>query len=81
MPGALPHDIDLRYERGELTLRGKVQPSEAHGNLVFARTSGQDGKAQGITAFLVDVDAAGFDVPYYHWCLNMPTDHGEVTRC
>ena len=47
--------------------------------LVFARTSGQDGKAQGITAFLVDVDTPGFDVPYYHWSFNMPTDHGEVT--
>jgi len=47
--------------------------------LVFARTSGQDGKAQGITAFLVATDAPGFDVPYYHWCFNMPTDHGEVT--
>jgi acyl-CoA dehydrogenase len=47
--------------------------------LVFARTSGQDGKAQGITAFLVATDVPGFDVPYYHWCFNMPTDHGEVT--
>jgi acyl-CoA dehydrogenase len=47
--------------------------------LVFARTSGQDGKAQGITAFLVDVHTPGLDVPYYHWCFNMPTDHGEVT--
>ncbi len=46
--------------------------------LVFARTSGQDGKAQGISAFLVPVDVAGFDVPYYHWSFNMPTDHGEV---
>jgi acyl-CoA dehydrogenase len=46
--------------------------------LVFARTSGADGKAQGISAFLVDTDAPGLDVPYYHWCLNMPTDHGEV---
>lgn len=36
MPGALPHDIDLRYENGELTLRGKVQPSERPGNLIFA---------------------------------------------
>jgi len=35
MPGALPHDIDLRYEQGELTLRGKVQPRETVGNLVF----------------------------------------------
>lgn len=35
MPGAMPHDIDLRYEQGELTLRGKVEPGEARGNLVF----------------------------------------------
>ena len=47
--------------------------------LVFARTSGQDGKAQGITAFLVPTSTPGFDVPYYWWCFNMPTDHGEVT--
>jgi alkylation response protein AidB-like acyl-CoA dehydrogenase len=47
--------------------------------LVFARTSGQDGKAQGISAFLVPVDAPGLEVPYYHWSFNMPTDHGEVT--
>ncbi len=36
MPGALPHDIDLRYEQGELTLRGKVQPAESDGNLIFS---------------------------------------------
>src|SRR5260370_25654551 len=35
MPGALPHDIDLRYEQGELTLRGKVQPSQPRENLIF----------------------------------------------
>ncbi|MFZ0040283.1 MAG: acyl-CoA dehydrogenase family protein [Solirubrobacteraceae bacterium] len=46
--------------------------------LVFARTSGVDGKAQGISAFLVPTDAPGLEVPYYWWCLNMPTDHGEV---
>ncbi|HWE09573.1 MAG TPA: acyl-CoA dehydrogenase family protein [Solirubrobacteraceae bacterium] len=46
--------------------------------LVFARTSGVDGKASGISAFLVPVPAPGLDVPYYHWCFNMPTDHGEL---
>ena len=46
--------------------------------LVFARTSGADGKAQGISAFLVPVPTPGLDVPYYHWCFNMPTDHGEL---
>jgi acyl-CoA dehydrogenase len=48
-------------------------------DLVFARTSGQDGKAQGISAFLVPTDSPGFEVPFYWWTFNMPTDHGEVT--
>lgn len=47
-------------------------------DLVFARTSGEDGQARGITAFLVPCDAEGFAVPYYWWTFNMPTDHGEV---
>jgi acyl-CoA dehydrogenase len=47
-------------------------------DLIFARTSGQPGQAQGITAFLVPTDAPGFDVPFYWWTFNMPTDHGEV---
>jgi alkylation response protein AidB-like acyl-CoA dehydrogenase len=47
-------------------------------DLVFARTSGQPGKAAGITAFLVPTDAPGFEIPYYHWTFTMPTDHAEV---
>ncbi|QQW34741.1 acyl-CoA dehydrogenase family protein [Mycobacterium marinum] len=47
-------------------------------DLVFARTSGEPGQARGISAFLVPTDTAGFNVPYYWWTLNMPTDHGEV---
>lgn len=47
-------------------------------DLVFARTGGEDGKADGITAFLVPTDAPGFEVPYYWWTFTMPTDHAEV---
>ena len=47
-------------------------------DLVFARTSGEPGQARGITAFLVPTDAPGFEVPFYWWTFNMPTDHGEV---
>ena len=47
-------------------------------DLVFARTSGEAGQARGITAFLVPTDTPGFNVPYYWWTFNMPTDHGEV---
>jgi HSP20 family protein len=36
MPGVSPYDIELNYERGELILRGKVQPREPHGNLIFS---------------------------------------------
>jgi alkylation response protein AidB-like acyl-CoA dehydrogenase len=47
-------------------------------DLVFARTSGEAGQAVGITAFLVPTDTPGFEVPYYWWTFNMPSDHGEV---
>jgi acyl-CoA dehydrogenase len=48
-------------------------------DLVFARTSGEDGDANGITAFLVPTDADGFEVEYFWWTFNMPTDHAEVS--
>jgi alkylation response protein AidB-like acyl-CoA dehydrogenase len=50
----------------------------AAANIVFARTSGQTGKAAGISAFIVPRDAPGMTVPYYHWCFNMPSDHAET---
>ncbi len=46
--------------------------------IVFARTSGEPGKAEGITAFIVPTDDPGYEVPYFHWTFNMPTDHAEV---
>src|SRR5947209_14543059 len=35
MPGVKPDDIDLRYENGELILRGKVQQPSVQGNLIL----------------------------------------------
>ena len=48
-------------------------------DLIFARTSGEDGDGTGITAFLVPVDAPGFRVEEFLWTFNMPTDHATVT--
>src|SRR3954469_16444725 len=48
-------------------------------DIVFARTSGDDGKPLGITAFLVPTDAPGFKVEFFWWTFNMPTAHAEVT--
>ncbi len=50
----------------------------AHHAIVFARTSGDPGAAEGITAFIVPTDAPGIEVPYMHWTFNMPTDHAEM---
>jgi alkylation response protein AidB-like acyl-CoA dehydrogenase len=46
--------------------------------LVFARTSGKDGDARGITAFIVPRESPGLTVASYEWTLNMPTDHATV---
>jgi HSP20 family protein len=35
LPGVGPQDIELRYERGELILRGKVAPATASGTMVL----------------------------------------------
>ncbi len=46
--------------------------------MVFARTSGKDGDATGITCFIVPATAAGVKVEEYLWTFNMPTDHPRV---
>jgi acyl-CoA dehydrogenase len=48
-------------------------------DLIFARTSGKPGDADGITAFLTPVAAPGFSVDEYLWTFNMPTDHAHIT--
>ncbi|GAM83676.1 hypothetical protein ANO11243_016640 [Dothideomycetidae sp. 11243] len=45
---------------------------------VFARTSGKDGDAKGITCFVVPRQTPGIKVESYQWTLNMPTDHATV---
>jgi acyl-CoA dehydrogenase len=47
--------------------------------LVFARTSGQDGDARGITCFVVPAHAPGVKIEEYLWTFNMPTDHPRVS--
>lgn len=61
------------------TKRWNTGVHRATHDLVFARTSGDAGSATGITAFLVPTDTPGFEVPFYWWTFNMPSDHGEVT--
>ena len=62
---------------GEKTWNTGVHIAKA--DLVMARTSGNAGDAQGITAFLVPMDAAGLKVEEYLWTFNMPSDHARVS--
>lgn len=47
--------------------------------VVFARTSGRDGDARGISALLVPAQAPGLKIEEYLWTFNMPTDHPRVS--
>jgi alkylation response protein AidB-like acyl-CoA dehydrogenase len=52
---------------------------EAEADLIFARTSGEPGDGNGITAFLVPTSTPGFKVESFLWTFNMPTDHAHVS--
>jgi acyl-CoA dehydrogenase len=45
--------------------------------MVFARTSGEDGDAAGITVFLVPADQ--IKIEEWMWTFNMPTDHPRIS--
>ena len=45
----------------------------------FARTSGDDGSARGISCFLVPAHTPGVKIEEYLWTFNMPTDHPRVS--
>jgi len=47
-------------------------------DMVYARTSGEDGDADGITCFLVSTDLPGVELGTFWWTFNMPTDHPDV---
>ncbi|HZL00197.1 MAG TPA: acyl-CoA dehydrogenase family protein [Caulobacteraceae bacterium] len=47
--------------------------------MVFARTSGADGDAGGITVFLVPAKDPGVKIEEWLWTFNMPTDHPRVS--
>ncbi|MDQ2859849.1 MAG: acyl-CoA dehydrogenase family protein [Pseudomonadota bacterium] len=47
--------------------------------MVFARTSGKDGDAAGITVFLVPADHPGVKIEEWLWTFNMPTDHPHIS--
>ena len=76
METAAVRDGDDWIITGEKTFNTGVHA--ASHDLIFARTGGQPGAADGITAFLTPVASPGFTVEDYLWTFNMPTDHAHV---
>ena len=52
---------------------------KAQYDMVMARTSGNPGDGEGITAFLTPMQADGVKIEEFLWTFNMPTDHGTVS--
>jgi acyl-CoA dehydrogenase len=77
METAAVRDGDSWVINGEKTWNTGVHA--ASHDLIFARTSGKPGDADGITAFLTPISSPGFTVDEYLWTFNMPTDHAHVT--
>jgi acyl-CoA dehydrogenase len=77
METAAARDGDSWVINGEKTWNTGVHA--ASHDLIFARTSGEPGDADGITAFLAPISSPGFRVEEYLWTFNMPTDHAHVT--
>ncbi|MEX2236758.1 MAG: acyl-CoA dehydrogenase family protein [Dehalococcoidia bacterium] len=48
-------------------------------DMVFARTGGKAGEAEGISCFIVPTSTEGLNVDFMWWTFNMPTDHAEVS--
>jgi acyl-CoA dehydrogenase len=48
-------------------------------DMIFARTSGKPGEANGITALLTPTGTPGFKVEEFLWTFNMPTDHATIS--
>lgn len=77
---AVPHEKDGKP--GWLINGAKMWTTGMHVAthvIVFARTSGNDGDARGITTFIVPANAPGLKVEEYLWIFNMPTDHPRLS--
>jgi alkylation response protein AidB-like acyl-CoA dehydrogenase len=48
-------------------------------DMVMARTKGNPGDGDGITAFLTPMESDGVKIEEMLWTFNMPTDHGRVS--
>lgn len=78
MPGVRPEDIDLRFERGELTLTGKVRPRETKGRALFAEY--ELGDFQRVFQLNESIDASKIDAEFKNGVLIVHLPKQEVAK-
>lgn len=75
-------ETTARRDGGQWVVNGEKRFNsglhDATHDLVFARTSGEPGQPDGISAIIVPTDTPGFEVVEMDWTFNMPSDHALV---
>lgn len=78
LPGVRPEDVDLRFEQGELTLIGKVQPRTASGRVLFAEY--ELGDFQRVFQVPDTIDAGKIDAEFKNGVLIVRLPKQEVAK-
>jgi HSP20 family molecular chaperone IbpA len=78
LPGAVPEDIDLRYERGELTLQGKVAPRQQSGQPILAEY--EVGDYYRVFQIHESVDASKIEAEYKNGVLTVHLPKQEAVK-
>jgi HSP20 family protein len=78
MPGVRPADVDLRFEQGELTLKGKVQPREANGQMLFGEF--EVGDFQRVFQIPDTIDAGKIDAEFKNGVLIVTLPKQEAAK-
>ena len=78
LPGVAAGDIDLRYENGELTLRGKIAREEARGHAVFSEF--EKGDFERIFQVHETIDAARIEAEHKNGVLTVRLPKQEAVK-
>lgn len=78
LPGVRPADVDLRFDQGELTLKGKVQPREANGRMLFGEY--EIGDFQRVFQIPETIDAGKIDAEFKNGVLIVKLPKQEAAK-
>jgi len=78
MPGVRSEEIDLRYENGELILRGKSQPRDIKGTLIYGEY--EVGDYYRVFQVHETIDASKIDAEYRNGVLTVHLPKQEMVQ-